>query len=448
MNDRRINSLRNAKVLSTTQNTHAFAEFVTPRIFMKMLPYVSLQTGIFRINRVHRHKDKNDSVGEKSVKDVSILSYLNESEANIVENKSEKRKFVLGETIEPNNAEDQFYIILSGEYELIILNHNNKPVTIATLRAGQFFGGFKALNYENHEKIRVRTSITGSMLVLNDNMVSQLFTNDKLRHHVRSSIMDYENEYNTGEHKAKLISSYVDEPMMPKSYVKYDENPEEIELDVIQSVIGIHSRIHELYNNPHPQLESQLKILIMNILEREEWEIFNNDNHGLLNQVSSERNITTRTGPPTPDDMDELLAVLWKDPSAIVAHPRAIAAFGRECTKRGVPPVIVRMFGSNLITWRGVPLIPCDKIGITKRPNGLAVTSMLAVRLGMDKQGVVGLNKPDISYGGIPSLSVRPMNTDDMSIINYLVTKYYNVSVLVPDALAMLSNIEVGHYHD
>ncbi len=447
--ERRINSLKNAKVLSATQNTHAFTEFVTPRIFMKLLPYVTLQSGIFRINRVHTHKGKENLVlNEKSISNISLFADLNEVEiANLIK-KAEKKTFSLGETIESKETDANFYLILSGEYELMMLNHNNNPVVVANLQAGKFIGGFKALKYENHEKIRVRTSIPGSILIFSHDVISELFQSEKLRNHVKNIMIDYENDYNTGEHKTKLISSYTDEPIMPKSYIKYDEAPQEIELDVIQSVIGIHSRIHELYNNPHPQLESQLKVLILSILEREEWEIFNNKNHGLLNQVAHDRCITTRTGPPTPDDMDELLSVLWKEPSAIVAHPKAIAAFARECTKRGVPPVMIRMFGSNLITWRGIPLVPCDKMPITKRPNGLAVTNMLAVRLGMDKQGVVGLNKAEISYAGIPSLSVRAMNTDDMSVINYLVTRYYNVAVLVPDALAMLTNIEVGHYHD
>lgn len=448
MKERRINSLKNAKVLSAIQNTYAFAEFITPRLFMRMLPYVNLETGIFRINRVRKYKNNPGVLNDVSVRSIELMRYFNEQEITSLLKNTTQKTCVVGEIIEQEQVENKFYIILSGEYELLMLNRNEKPVVVANLQAGKFFGGFKSLDYENHDKIKIRTSASGSVLVLDNNKFKELLQKDEFRYYVKSSMMNYENEYNTGEHKAKLISSYSDEPVMPKNYTEYDESPEEIELDVIQSVLGVHSRIHELYNNPHHQLESQLKILIQNIFEREEWEIFNNANHGLINQVAFDRKLTTRTGPATPDDLDELLNLLWKEPSVIVAHPRAIAAFGRECTKRGVPPVIVRMFGSNLITWRGVPLVPCDKIGIVKRRDGLAITNMLIMRLGMDKQGVVGLNKADISYNGIPSLSVREMNTDDTSIINYLVTRYYNVAVLVPDALAMLCDIEVGHYYD
>jgi len=47
----------------------------------------------------------------------------------------------------------------------------------------------------------------------------------------------------------------------------------------------------------------------------------------------------------------------------------AIAAFGRECTRRGVPPSTVSLFGSQFITWRGIPIFPSDKIGV--EGNGL-----------------------------------------------------------------------------
>ncbi len=62
--------------------------------------------------------------------------------------------------------------------------------------------------------------------------------------------------------------------------------------------------------------------------------------------------------PPTPDDLDALITKVWKTPSFFLTHPLAIAAFGREATYRGVPPVVVSLFGAQFITWRGIPLIP------------------------------------------------------------------------------------------
>jgi ABC-type uncharacterized transport system auxiliary subunit len=56
----------------------------------------------------------------------------------------------------------------------------------------------------------------------------------------------------------------------------------------------------------------------------------------LLKNIDDSQRIQTRNGRPTPDDLDELLSKVWKEPSFFLAHPRAIAAFQREATRRGV----------------------------------------------------------------------------------------------------------------
>ncbi|MFX5660523.1 hypothetical protein ABTE05_19345, partial [Acinetobacter baumannii] len=93
----------------------------------------------------------------------------------------------------------------------------------------------------------------------------------------------------------------------------------------------------------------------------------------------------TRSGAPTPDDMDELLSRVWKKPAFFLAHPKAIAACGRECTSRGVPPPTVNLFGSPFLTWRGVPIVPCDKLlvdGHSRTRNSAGTTNILLLRVG------------------------------------------------------------------
>ena len=155
-----------------------------------------------------------------------------------------------------------------------------------------------------------------------------------------------------------------DERDVPQTYVDYEENPREFLLSAVNSVVDIHTRIAHLYSAPYSQVAEQLRLTIEIIKERQESELINNSEYGLLANVPAEQRISTRNGPPTPDDLDELLTKVWKEPGFFLAHPVAIAAFGRECTRRGVPPPTVSMFGSQFITWRGVPLIPSNKLGI------------------------------------------------------------------------------------
>ena len=131
----------------------------------------------------------------------------------------------------------------------------------------------------------------------------------------------------------------------------------------------------------------------------------NNTEYGLLANTAPSMRISPRTGAPTPDDLDELIAKVWKEPAFFLAHPRAIAAFGRECTRRGVPPPTVTLFGSPFLTWRGLPLVPSDKVPLDDDGK----SKILLLRTGEKKQGVVGLFQPGVPGEVAPSLSVRFM---------------------------------------
>jgi hypothetical protein len=163
----------------------------------------------------------------------------------------------------------------------------------------------------------------------------------------------------------------------------------------------------------------------------------------LLHNAALEQRIFTRTGPPTPDDLDELLVLVWKQPAFFLAHPRAIAAFAQECNRLGIYPQSIDMGGHKVPAWRDVPIFPCNKIPITKART----SSMLLMRIGEPNQGVIGLHQTGIPDEYQPSLNVRFMGIDEKAIISYLVSAYYSVAVLVPDALAILEEVQIGHVH-
>ena len=136
--------------------------------------------------------------------------------------------------------------------------------------------------------------------------------------------------------------------MLPGTFVDYELAPREYELSVAQTVLRVHTRVADLYNQPMNQIEQQLRLTVEALRERQEHELVNNRDFGLLHNADVNQRIHTRTGPPTPDDMDELLAPVWKEPAFFLAHPRAIAAFGRECSRRGVYPDSVDVGGHQV----------------------------------------------------------------------------------------------------
>lgn len=253
------------------------------------------------------------------------------------------------------------------------------------------------------------------------------------------------------EKSVEVVCDQKEEQAIPESFVNYQEKPREYTLNSISAVVDVQTKISDLFSNPFDQIREQLRLTIETIKERQESELLNNDGYGLLKNVPESQRIQTRKGPPTPDDLDELLSKVWKEPSIFLAHPRAIAAFGRECTSRGVPPPTVTLFGSPFLTWRGVPLIPTDKIhidGKTKSSSPGGKTSILLLRVGEKKQGVIGLFQPGLPGEQTPGLSVRFMGINRNAIGSYLVSLYCSAAVLTDDAIASLEQVEVGNYHE
>jgi hypothetical protein len=250
-------------------------------------------------------------------------------------------------------------------------------------------------------------------------------------------------------HVAEVTCGQRDESDLPSTFVDYEEKPREYNLSVISTTLDVHTRVSDLYSQPFDQIREQLRLTIESVKERQEAELVNNADYGLLNSVDPSMKVATRKGPPTPDDLDELLSRVWKEPAFFLAHPKAIAAFGRECTRRGVPPPTVTMFGSPFLTWRGVPLVPSDKLWVDSDPKtGQGKTNILLLRVGEKKQGVVGLFQPGLAGEQTPGLSVRFMGINRKGIGSYLISLYCSAAVLTHDALGVLENVEVGHYHD
>ena len=234
-----------------------------------------------------------------------------------------------------------------------------------------------------------------------------------------------------------------DDVDLPEIYVDYEEKPREYTLSAVTTVLDLQTRISDMYRSPHDQIKEQLRLIIEKVKERQESELINNTEYGLLNNVDESMRIKTRKGAPTPDDLDELISKVWKEPAFFLAHPRAIAAFGRECTRRGVPPPTVSIFGCPFLTWRGLPLVPSDKVAIKAEK-----TNFLLLRTGEKKQGVVGLFQPGIPGEVSPSLSVRFMGINHKAIASYLISLYCSLAILTEDALGVLENVSVDQYHE
>ena len=239
--------------------------------------------------------------------------------------------------------------------------------------------------------------------------------------------------------------------IIPQGYVEYEEEPRELQLASISTIINVNTAVADVYGSPYDQVKEQLDLAIESLRERQESQLINNDDYGLLKNVADSQRIQTRNGAPTPDDLDELITKVWKEPSFFLAHPRAIAAFERECTKRGVPPVTTNIAGGTFIVWRGIPIIPTDKLlvdGLKNPKSKSGKTNILLVRTGEAKRGVIGLFQRNLKNEQSRGLSVRFRGIDDKGVASYLLSLYCSAAILSDDAIAVLEDVEVGEYYD
>ena len=170
--------------------------------------------------------------------------------------------------------------------------------------------------------------------------------------------------------------------MLPQTYVDYSENPREYMLSAVQhGPRRSHARLRSLQRSAQSDQRAAAAD------DRNRQGAPGKRAHqqpGVWSararcRVAEDQDARRRADP---DDLDELIAKVWKEPAFFLAHPRAIAAFGRECTRRGVPPPTVTLFGSQFVTWRGIPLIPSDKI-VVKADK----TSILLIQTGEKPAG-------------------------------------------------------------
>ena len=444
-----------ARTLATTTKTVPQMQNITSRWLLKMLPWVQVSGGAYRVNR-----RLNYTVGDgrltfvndgtqvrvipRELCEIPLLRGLDDDAVlEALAGRFDQREYQPGDVIvEFGHETDQLVLIAHGKVNKIGAGQYGDQTSLGVLADGDYFGEQVLTDDQVISECTVKAVTPCTVLTLPRTEFRGLAErSDALRTHLEQAREPGGHSQNPhGEAEIDLASGHEGEPVLPGTFVDYDASPREYELSVAQTVLRVHTRVADLYNQPMDQVEQQLRLTIEALRERQEHEMVNNPGFGLLHNADLRQRLHTRSGPPTPDDFDELLAVVWKDPGFFLAHPRTIAAFGRECSKRGIYPNSVDLAGHQVPSWRGVPILPCNKIPVTKTRT----SSVLLMRTGEQSQGVVGLHQTGIPDEYQPGLSVRFMNVSEKAIVSYLVSAYYSVAVLVPDALAVLENAEIG----
>jgi CRP-like cAMP-binding protein len=448
-----------ARNLTTTTKSVPQMQNISSRWLLKVLPWVQVNGATYRVNRRLTYSIGDGQVSFTNVGDevrvvppeLAELPLLRGFEdVTVLEAMAElfvQQEFEAGEVIvAAGQPADQVFLIAHGKANRVGPGKYGSQTLLGVLRGGGHFGAQVLVEPDSTWEYTVK-AVTGCTVLSLPRQVFQdlLDRSAALRQHVEAFQAIPEQAQNRhGEADIEVASGHDGEPELPGTFADYELMPREYELNVAQTILRVHTRVADLYNDPHNQTQQQLRLTIEALRERQEHDMVNNHQFGLLHNADLKQRIHTRTGPPTPDDLDELLSMRRKT-QFFFAHPRAIAAFGRECNRRGIYPTSVDFNGNMVPAWRGVPVLSCNKIPVDPKHR---TSSIIAMRTGEDEQGVIGLHQTGIPDEVQPSLNVRFMGINEKAIISYLVSAYYSIAILIPDACGVLEDVEVGHHSD
>ncbi|MET9762676.1 family 2B encapsulin nanocompartment shell protein [Streptomyces sp. NPDC006372] len=443
-----------ARNLATTTKSVPQMQEITSRWLLRMLPWVEAKGGAYRVNRRLRHTvgdGRIEFVQEGATvrvipRELGELALLRRFEdtgvLTALADRCTQRDFVAGEVlVERGSPADRIHLIAHGRVSQTSTGKYGDEIAISTLADGEHFGEKALLDSDARHDCTVTAETAGVLLTLSrDDFAAVRAAAPHLQTHVdafNSRKQQRQNKH--GEAEIALSAGHVGEAELPGTFVDYELEPREYELSVAQTVLRIHTRVADLYNGPMNQSEEQLRLTIEALRERQEHELINNREFGLLHNADFKQRIQPRSGPPTPDDMDDLLC-RRRGTKLFLAHPRTIAAIGRGFNACGLYPDHVDLGGQSVPAWRGVPILPCNKIPISKEQT----SSIIAMRTGEKNQGVIGLRQTGLLDEYEEGLSVRFMGINEQAIISYLVSTYYSAAVLLPDALGVMENVQIA----
>ncbi|MFJ9820909.1 family 2B encapsulin nanocompartment shell protein [Streptomyces sp. NPDC101151] len=448
-------STRAARQLATTTKSEPQMQAITSRWLLKSLPWVDVKGGAYRVNRrlqlrtgrgrVHFEQNGADDIRviPETLTELPILrGYPDMDVLREMATRFQPREVRPGQVLfEAGQPVTEAYLVVHGRFTRYAAGKYGEEEVVGVVTDGDQMGDEAVGQSDPLWLTSVRAETAGVVLALPWDVVEEITDRvPSLGAHLRAYVEQQRKPMNRkGEAEVPVQAGHVGEQTLPGGFVDYELAPREYELSLTQTVLRVHTRVADLYNDPMDQTAQQLRLTVEEIRERQEWELVNNREFGLLHNVDYGQRISTYTGPPTPDDMDELLSMRRKT-KVFLAHPKAIAALFRQCNKRGLVPGTASVDGHEVPAWRGVPIFPCSKIPIT----GDHTSSIIALRTGEADQGVIGLYQTGIPEEYQPGLNVRFMGIDAAAIINYLVTAYYSLAILVPDAAGILENVQIG----
>jgi CRP-like cAMP-binding protein len=304
-----------ARTLATTTKSVPQMQGISSRWLLKLLPWVDVAAGSYRVNRRLSY-----AVGDGRVTFTTtgthvrvippelgelapLRGYDDDTVLQELADRFTQHDYHPGDTlVEFGSPADHVYLLAHGKITKTGTGAYGDHVTLATLADGDHFGEDTLIHDDGIWEFTAKAVTTCTVLTLPRTAFDDILTRTPtLQTHLeayRARGAAASNDH--GEADISLASGHDGEPTLPGTFVDYEARPREYELSVAQTVLRVHSRVADLYNQPMNQIEQQLRLTIEALRERQEHELINNPDFGLLHNADFAQRIPTPPRPPPP----------------------------------------------------------------------------------------------------------------------------------------------------
>lgn len=301
-----------ARNLATTTKTAPQMQEITSRWLLKLLPWVQTSGGVYRVNRrltytlgdgriTFSTTGAEVRVVPAELCELPMLRGFGDIEAlEALAYRFAQREVEAGEEIvREDDPIEQLVLIAHGRVAKVTTGAYGDQQSLGMLADGDHLGEQLLLGGGQWEfSARAKTATTVLTLSRED-FQALLDRSPSLREHLEAWQASGERAHNDyGEAAIDMSSGHSGEPILPGTFVDYELSPREYELSVVQTVLRVHSRVTDLYNQPMNQLDQQLRLTIEALRERQEDEMINNRDFGLLHNADFSQRLRARSDRP------------------------------------------------------------------------------------------------------------------------------------------------------
>lgn len=235
-----------ARKLANTTKTAPQMGSITPRLLLKLLPWTQVESGTYRVNRTKVELKKADrinveyldgvpSFSAESLRGIPVFSHIDEDIVRRIAKRFISEEVELGNYLIREGKDPQkFFIVVSGQAEVISKGVHGEELRVALLSEGEYFGEADLLT-DNLSSVTVRAVTNSIFFTLQSSELEPII---KDVHDFREQFQNAVDEHLRlkatvnihGERHIDLVSGHEEDNIIPETYIDYEEQPREYSL--------------------------------------------------------------------------------------------------------------------------------------------------------------------------------------------------------------------------